>query len=177
MIFILTATKEEYELAKKYLPNYHVFKTGVGASNVIKTLSAMTQLYSDCHHFINVGFCGSNKLPIGTVTKVSKSFRLVDKTVEFEDFRNGYEFNDFEGHDCYTSNSFVTESTSEAPVLYDMELNYMAAFPIDLIGSVKIVSDNLDVVEYETTMDSTSSELWAEVRKKVEEIARKRSQL
>lgn len=175
MIHILTATKEEYELAKKHLTNYSVFKTGVGASNVIKTLSAMTQLYSKEHSFINVGFCGSNRLPIGTVTKVSKSYRLVDNTVEFDDYRNGYEFG-LDGHPCYTNNSFVTESTSDSPVIYDMELNYMVAFPIDLIGSVKIVSDNLDVTEYETTIDTTSAELWAEVRKNIEEIARIRSQ-
>ena len=170
MITILTATKEEYELAQKNFPNYLVIRTGVGASNVIKTISALPEEILS-GHFINIGFCGSNKLPVGTVTKVSRSYRLVDKNVEFEDYRNGYDFASLEGHDCYTSNSFVTESTVDDPVIYDMELNYIVAFPIDIIGSVKIVSDNLDVCEYEKTIDTTSPEVWREVRKCVEEIS------
>lgn len=170
MIHILTATKEEYELVQKYFPNYFVIRTGVGASNVIKTLSALPEEIRS-GYFINIGFCGSNRLPVGTVTRVTRSYRLVDKNVEFEDYRNGYDFACLDGHDCYTSNSFVTQSTADEPVIYDMELNYIVAFPIDVIGAVKIVSDNLDVSEYEQTIDTTSPELWREVRKCVEEIS------
>lgn len=171
MIIILTATKEEYELACKFLSEYFIIKTGVGASNVIKTLSTLSQR-EEPTYFINVGFCGSNKLPVGTVTSVSKSYRLMDGTVEFEDYRNGYDLTHTVGYDCYTSNSFVTKSTMDKPVIYDMELNYIAAFPIDLIGSVKIVSDNLDVIEYENTIDTSSLEIWRQVKGCIEMIAR-----
>ena len=172
MIVILTATKEEYELAKKYLAGYRVVQTGVGASNVIHTLSQLIVTIPQAH-FINVGFSGSNKLPVGTVTKVSYSYRMVDENVKFQDFRNGF-FLEYNGYQCYTNNSFVTESTSEVPVLYDMELNYIVAFPIDLIGAVKIVSDNLDVLEYETNIDTSTPEIWGEVRKLVDDLASKR---
>ena len=164
MIVILTATKEEYELAKKYLAGYRVVQTGVGASNVIHTLSQLIVTIPQAH-FINVGFSGSNKLPVGTVTKVSYSYRMVDENVKFQDFRNGF-FLEYNGYQCYTNNSFVTESTSEDPVLYEM--------PNDLIGAVKIVSDNLDVLEYETNIDTSTPEIWGEVRKLVDDLASKR---
>lgn len=172
MVVILTATKEEYELAKEYLTGYRIVQTGVGASNVIHTLCRLLTTIPEAH-FINVGFCGSNKLPVGTVSKVSNTYRLMDKNVKFKDFRNGFFF-EYNGFDCYTSNSFVTESTSDIPVLYDMELNYIVAFPIDLIGAVKIVSDNLDVSEYETTIGTATSKIWSEVRKYVDDLASKR---
>lgn len=172
MIVILTATTEEYNLAKKYLSGYEVVCTGVGASNVIHVMCRLIETIPDAH-FINVGYSGSNKLPVGTVSKISRTYRLVDDNVKFKDYRNGFFFQ-YEGHDCYTSNSFVTESTSDEPVLYDMELNYITAFPIDLIGAVKIVSDNLDVREYEISIDTSTPEVWAEVRKNVEELASKR---
>lgn len=169
MIVILVATKEECELAKKHLPGYVILCTGVGASNVIHTLA--NRHFSNDTHYINVGFAGSNKLPVGTVTMVSESKRLLDGKVEFEDYRNGYFLATGEGYPCYTSNNFVTENTSEYPVVYDMELNYIVAFPIDLIGSVKIVSDNLDVIEYQCSIDTSSTETWRKVKECVDKIA------
>lgn len=171
MIVILTATKEEYRLVLENLKGYTVVRMGVGASNVIHTLTNLHFPVEQCH-FINVGFCGSNHLQVGTVAKVARTFRLKDETVEFEDYRNGEKLSE-DGYDCYTSNSFVTKSTSDSPVLYDMELNYIAAFPYDLLGAVKIVSDNLDVIQYETTIDTTSVKVWSEVKKIVDEIASK----
>lgn len=35
-MIILVATDQEFELAKKYLGEYKIVQTGVGASNVIK---------------------------------------------------------------------------------------------------------------------------------------------
>lgn len=168
MIVILVATTEEFLLVKENIKGYTIVQTGVGASNVIRTLSCVPLDKQKCQ-FINIGFAGSNTLPVGTVAEVSQTFRLLDGKVEFFDPLNGLSFND-KGYPCYTSNNFVTENTSQSPVLYDMELNYIAAFPIDLIGAVKIVSDNLDVCEYEKSVDSSSPEVWNEVRRKVEKI-------
>ncbi len=171
-MIILVATDQEYDLAKKYLDRYKIIKTGVGASNVIKVCSDLLIQFALCHKFepvINVGFCGSNSLPKGTVTEVYRTFRFIDHTVGFVDYRNGWPISKT-GHDCFTSNDFVTEDDSEEPVLYDMELNYIAAFPIRLIGSVKIVSDNLCVDEYAESIHTSTEETWGEVRKKVDEI-------
>ena len=165
---ILVATTEEFHLAKEHIHGYTIVQMGVGASNVIRTISNAPLDKNNCQ-FINIGFAGSNTLPVGTVTEVSQTFRLLDGKVEFEDPLNGQRLCDH-GFPCYTSNNFVTENTAEGPVLYDMELNYIAAFPITLIGAVKIVSDNLDVCEYENTVDTSSPKVWDEVRKTVEKI-------
>ena len=172
---ILVATDQEYELAKKHLGNYKVVKTGVGASNVIKACSnLLINFVRDKHYdaIINVGFCGSNDLPKGTVTEVFRTFRFIDHTVGFKDFRNGWILSK-EGYDCYTSNDFVTEDDNPDSVLYDMELNYIAAFPFRLLGAVKIVSDNLNVDEYAESIHTSTEDIWSEVRRKVDEIARR----
>lgn len=174
-MIILLATDQEYDLAKKYLDGHKIIKTGVGASNVIKVCSDLLIQFALSHKFepvINVGFCGSNKLPKGTVTEVYRTFRFIDHTVGFVDYRNGWRLSD-KGYDCYTNNDFVTEDDNEDQVLYDMELNYIAAFPLRLIGSVKIVSDNLCVNEYAECIHASTKETWREVRRKVEDIARR----
>lgn len=173
-MIILVATHEEYALAKKHLPGYRILRTGVGASNVIRACSALLEeLKGDKSEPIcNVGFCGSNTLPKGKVVEVGRTFRLKNRNVEFEDYNNGLILSDSEHH-CYTSNNFVTESNEPEGALYDMELNYIAAFPLHLVGSVKIVSDNLDVCEYENCVETSPADIWKQVRCLVEEIERR----
>lgn len=159
---ILVATKQEYELAKKYLPDFDIVRTGVGASNVIHVCS----LLDSREKVVNIGFAGSNFLPKGTVTPVFRSFRQLeghmDGVIE-EDYRQGYILSDT-GYDCYTSNSFVTESDCTEAVLYDMELNYIVAFPLEMLGAIKIVSDNLDLEQYENSVNTSEEEIWKKVK-------------
>lgn len=82
-----------------------------------------------------------------------------------------------EGLPCYTGNSFFTESDKAEPTLYDMELNYIASFcpHLELVASVKIVSDNLSVEAFlnNAIRESgvlTSDEVWENVRQAVETI-------
>lgn len=172
MIVILVATDQEYELAKEYLSEFNIIKTGVGASNVIRACSQILIRLQRPIHVINVGFCGSNTLPKGTVAPVYRTFRLIDHTVGFVDYRNGYPLTlPPDGYDCYTSNDFVTEDNEEPGALYDMELNYIAAFPFESIASVKIVSDNLCVDEYTESIHTSTEETWSKVHQLVKEIA------
>lgn len=174
-MIILVATQDEYALAKKYLPKYRIIRTGVGASNVIKRCSVLLEEFrtNGEESVCNLGFCGSNTLPKGTVVEVGRTFRLKNRNVEFEDYHNGLILSDSEHH-CYTSNDFVTESNEPDGALYDMELNYIAAFPLPLVGSVKIVSDNLDVCEYETAVETSPREVWKRVAELVETIAQRK---
>ena len=89
-MIILVATDQEFELAKKYLGEYKIVQTGVGASNVIKKCSELLISFVRKKHYepiINIGFSGSNTLPKGTVTKVRRSYRFIDHTVGFKDYR------------------------------------------------------------------------------------------
>lgn len=146
---------------------YDVVNIGVGAGNVIRHCS----LFKRGERCINVGYAGSNILPVGTVAKVSKTFRLSEGNAEFADFRNGYELSK-DGYPCYTANDFVTYTEEETPVLFDMELNYIAAFDLDLIGSVKIVSDNLQIEEYEFATSVDDDETWGKVKEICDEISK-----
>ena len=176
MVLILVATTEEFNLARKYFSdsNYSIVKTGVGASNVIRTCSAIAASAKEYKNrkigLLNIGFCGSNILPKGEVVRISKSFRLVDDNVSFADYRNPYILSK-EGVPCYTSNSFVTTSDMDEPKVFDMELNYIVAFDnLKHIGAIKIVSDNLSVEEYENTVALDNPDIWWKVRKLVDRI-------
>ncbi len=164
-IITLVAEEAEEEMVKKFLPQTTCIRTGVGASNVIKTLC---QLPSNTK-VVNIGYAGSNLLPIGTVTYVKSSYRLMNDTYQFHDYNNPLTLSK-QGYPCYTSNSFVTEATNMAPTLYDMELNYMVAFPLHFLGAIKIVSDNLSVDAFQNNAIRssgvlTSEKVWQEVAK------------
>lgn len=139
-IVVLVAETAEERMVKQFLPEVKCIRMGVGASNVIK---ACCQLPAGTRVF-NIGYAGSNDLSIGTVTSVSKTYRLKDDTYVFEDYNNPLELS-ADGYPCYTNNSFVTETDKVEPTLFDMELNYIAAFHFRFEGAIKIVSDNLSV--------------------------------
>lgn len=162
-IVILVAEEAEAKMVQKYLPEAECVRTGVGASNVIKTCCGIapgTKVF-------NIGYAGSNSLTIGTVTSVSETRRLMSDTYKFVDHNNPLRLGG-EGFPCYTSNSFVTESDKVEPTLFDMELNYMAAFPFEFVGAIKIVSDNLSVAAFQNNAIResgilTSAEVWERV--------------
>ena len=171
-MIVLVATDDELRLAEAQLGgDYEIVKTGVGAGNVIRTCSELLLREGiGKEKIVNVGFCGSNSLPVGSVVKVSRSWRLMDNVVEFEDWRNGYELS-ADGVPCYTSNCFVLKTDIVEPCAFDMELNYIAAFPLPLAGSVKIVSDNLCLDKYEHSIRHSEAETWEEVKALLAEFA------
>lgn len=164
---ILAAEEAEYRKCLEYLPDFECIKTGVGAGNVIKTC---------CTHpagtrIVNIGYAGSNRSEIGTVSLVSDSYRLNDGCYKFEDHANPLHLSD-EGLPCHTGNSFVTQTDIVEPTLFDMELNYIASFTphLELLASIKIVSDNLSVEAFmnNALRESgilTCDEVWSEVRR------------
>jgi len=163
---ILAAEEAEYKKCCEYFPEYECILMGVGAGNVIKTcmqLPAGTNV-------INIGYAGSNLLEIGTVTVVSESHRLMTGSYNFVDHANPLVLA-AEGYPCYTGNDFVTSTDKTAPTLFDMELNYVAAFVphINLLASVKIVSDNLNMEAFRNnaireTGILTADAVWTKVR-------------
>ncbi len=172
-MIVLVATEDELRLARKHLRGMETLHTGVGASNVIRACSQLLLRPGiEREKIVNVGFCGSNNIPIGKVVKVSKSWRLMDNVVEFEDYRNGHELST-DGVPCYTSNCFVLKTDITEPCAFDMELNYMAAFPLPLVGAVKIVSDNLCLDKYEESIKSSEDATWVEVREILREFDEK----
>lgn len=163
---ILAAEEAEYNKCKQMFPQMEVILMGVGAGNVIKTCSQL----EEGTRIINIGYAGSNVLPIGTICTVSDSYRLVNGNYRFTDHANPLHISN-DGYPCYTNNDFVTESDKTEPTLFDMELNYIAAFSprLNLIASVKVVSDNLSIEVFRNNAIResgilTSDEVWTKVR-------------
>lgn len=137
---VVVATNEEYKLAKKRFKGHKIVKTGVGGINVLKTLK---QVHKG-QKIINFGYVGSNIIPIGTEIKVGVC-KLYHPNVEYEE-----PIYKLDGDvTCYTSNDFVLETNIKEPVVFDMELAYILALEFKNVESIKIVSDNLSLSQYE----------------------------
>lgn len=118
--------------------------TGFGALNVIQALKDVprdTPIY-------NVGYAGSNTIKKGTRCRIGKvrMFHPVagDDGVEY----------DLDGDvPCYTSGDFVEQTEIMEPCIFDMELAFILALGFKDVVSVKIVSDNLCLEEYEKCLE------------------------
>ena len=54
---------------------------------------------------------------------------------------------------CMTSNDFVLSTSIKEPVVFDMELAYILAMGFKSVKSIKVVSDNLNLKEYNKTTE------------------------
>lgn len=137
---IVVATDEEYKLAKKQFKWHIIVKTGVGGINVLNKLKRFPKWLK----IINFGYVGSNNIPIGTEIKISLC-KLYHPNVEYNEPVYKLKGN----IPCYTSNDFVLETNIKEPCVFDMELAYILALGFKRVESIKIVSDNLSLKQYE----------------------------
>ena len=162
MIYVV-ATEHERKLAEE-LGAKEVIVTGVGGINAIRALKDVPRDEA----IYNVGYVGSNVLDVGTWAKVGR-VQIHRRNVEYDEepieltewaeeiiLGGTSENGDFqlvpsemEQVDCYTSSDFVLETDIEEPVVFDMELAYIAAMGFREIYALKKVSDNLSLHEYE----------------------------
>lgn len=143
---IVVATDEEYKLAKKRFKHHLIIKTGVGGINVIRTLKHFPKWLK----IINFGYVGSNVIPIGTELTIDYCglwHPKVDYKEKIYKLKNKQD-NIFKNV-CFTSSDFVTECDIKEPVVFDMELAYILALGFKNVESIKIVSDNLSLSQYE----------------------------
>lgn len=139
---IVIATIDELPLVPKE-NNDTVLITGVGAINVINALKDIdrnTPIY-------NYGYCGSNSLPIGSVVTIGQS-QLYHPSVEYNE--PVYKLQGTAT--CYTSTDFVTYTQITTPCVFDMELAFIMALGFTNVKSIKVVSDNLSLAQYEHTL-------------------------
>lgn len=139
---IVVATDEEYKLAKKRFKGHLIIKTGVGGINVVRKLKRFPKWLK----ITNFGYVGSNVLPIGTEVRVGES-RLYHPNVIYNEPE--YTLDKESTIKCFTSNDFVLETNIKKTCVFDMELAYICALGFKNIESIKIVSDNLSLKQYE----------------------------
>lgn len=140
MRLIVVATKEEYRLAQKRFKGDKIIKTGVGGINVLKKLKNADKSLK----IINFGYAGSNNIPVGTEVRVGKC-KLYHPNVEYKEPTFKLKGNTM----CYTSNDFVLQTDIKKSCVFDMELAYILALGFKKVESIKIVSDNLSLKQYE----------------------------
>ena len=142
--YLVVATKEELDLPQSVYAMKHgmpAIVTGVGGTNII---NALNDLPRDAF-MLNVGYCGSEKVPVGTVCNIGM-FILYHPNCTFFDreytLQNGGMFT------CFTSSDFVNGGSLPDDGVCDMELAFIAALGFTRISSVKYVSDGLSYEEY-----------------------------
>lgn len=137
---IVVATEAERKIAESRWKNESILVTGVGGLNVYKALCDVDRN----EQIINFGYCGSNLLPIGVEISVGDC-RLYHPNVEYEEkaFHLDGEAT------CLTSCDFVLKTEIQEPVVFDMELAFILAMGFRNVKSIKIVSDNLSLKQYE----------------------------
>lgn len=141
---IVVATEAERKIAESRWKNESIFITGVGGLNVYEALCDVDRN----EQIINFGYCGSNLLPIGSEISVGDC-RLYHPNVEYKEkvFNIGGETT------CLTFCDFVLKTKIKEPVVFDMELAFILAMGFQNVRSIKIVSDNLSLKQYEESAE------------------------
>lgn len=149
--YLIVATQKELELpaAKQAVElfGYTPIVTGVGGVNVIRRVRNLPREA----YILNVGYCGSLFLPIGTEVQIG-TVHSYHPGITFAEEATVISSVDLTP--CYTAGDFVTNGDAALPIdcVIDMELAYIAAFGFAKLAAVKYVSDNLNLKQYEETM-------------------------
>jgi hypothetical protein len=135
---IVVAMPEEIQLAGE--TREPILVTGVGALNVI---SALRNIPRDTP-IRNVGYVGSNNIPIGTRCRIG-GVSIYHPVAVFDD--RCYKLDG--DTSCFTSSDFVTRTDIKTPCVFDMELAYILAMGFMNVTAEKVVSDNLSKEEFD----------------------------
>lgn len=146
-VLVAVATENELAIIPEFLKEQadKIVITGVGGMNVCKALC----MEDRNQKVVNVGYCGSNVLPIGAICSPDE-VQLYHPNVDYRE--QAIELNFYVGREhvkCYTSSDFVVDTKIEEPVIFDMELAFIATMGFKDVLAIKQVSDNLSVKEYE----------------------------
>jgi hypothetical protein len=132
------------------LQDWEVIITGVGAINVIRSLSPLDR---DAE-LLNIGHAGSANFEIGTLVEVTE-VRLNHPCVTYPEpllplspFASP--LSPLTKSVCYSNCDFVLQSDYRDCV-FDMELAFIAALGFRTLHSIKHVSDNLSLHTYRET--------------------------
>ena len=152
---IVVATQNELEIVKKMgFENEPIIITGVGGVNVIRALKNIPK----DEKIINIGYVGSNNIKIGTPVFVTRC-ELYHENVKYSS--KPFILKNLDGSKenicCYTSTDFVTKTKIKEPCVFDMELAFICSM-FDNVFSVKVVSDNLSLKEYEKNVEGKDAD-------------------
>lgn len=173
ILFICAMEKEAKQIAEKLEmkeinknlyenenENKRLLITGIGKQLTAINLTQYLSNNSMPDLIINIGFAGSTDIPIGKWVNISRVYNyeweipgeekyvmLAGGSQKLEVLENS----NIEQVECYSSESFVTETDLEEHVAFDMELHSISLicdlYEIPLL-SLKKISDNLSLGDY-----------------------------
>ena len=143
---IVVAMPEEVKLVEE--TGEPILITGVGAINVIEAL----QSFPRGTPIRNVGYAGSNVIPVGTRCRIGK-VASYHPNADFID--KGYILDG--DVTCLTASDFVLATDIKIPCVFDMELAFILALGFQNVTSIKIVSDNLSKEGFKKCMTEIPS--------------------
>ena len=143
--YLVVATPEELNLpAAKEATDRVAIITGIGGTNVIRALCDIPRGAD----ILNVGYCGSPDLPIGTAVRIG-SVKTYHPGYDFPEVTYYLAAGTKYSHPCLTAGDFVAGGAAvPAGAVVDMELAFIAALGFKELTAVKYVSDNLSVEQY-----------------------------
>ena len=147
MIVVIAAENERKLVKELGYDKYPIIVTGIGGVNVIRALKNV----SKDEEIVNIGYAGSNHLPIGEKVIVGMSALLHESVDYKEEMSKTVDYPNSKTI-CYTSTDFVTKTNIKEPCVFDMELAYICAM-FDKVKSIKHISDNLDIHSYEQCVE------------------------
>ena len=173
ILFICAMEKEAKQIAEKLEmkeinknlyenenENKRLLITGIGKQLTAINLTQYLSNNSKPDLIINIGYAGSTDIPIGKWVNISRVYNyeweipgeekyvmLAGGSQKLEVLENS----NIEQVECYSSESFVTETELEEHVAFDMELHSISLicdlYEIPLL-SLKKISDNLSLGDY-----------------------------
>ena len=145
---IVIATKEELNLIQ-HTDLCPVLITGVGALNVMRALQDVPRDTL----IINFGYCGAGKIPVGTTVQVSLC-DLYHPGIQYTEgvfALDRHNVIDLQKARCHTITDFGGDPSLEGCV-FDMELAFILGMGFEDVISIKTVSDNCNLEQYNETI-------------------------
>lgn len=141
---VVVANESEKKEAKKIFKGHKIKIIGEGFYQILVNLKSINKKTP----IINFGMAGSagykigQRVTIGVSKLLETNYPLNAKPFKLSNTKVI----------CYTGNSFVLKNeTKDSKCVFDMELYYIIALGYNVIKSVKVISDNLDLKQYKKT--------------------------
>ncbi|MBQ8451674.1 MAG: hypothetical protein IJ538_02735 [Clostridia bacterium] len=147
MIVVIASDNERKLVEELGFKNAKIIVTGMGGINVIQTLKNLPKN----EEIVNIGYAGSNSIPVGTKVEVGIS-TLLHEFFQYDEEPIKTKSYPVSKTICYTSTDFVTKTNITEPCVFDMELAYICAM-FNNVKSIKVVSDNLNLHAYEQCVE------------------------
>lgn len=171
-ILFVCAMRKEAELVAKKLKlekleeclykkdNISLLITGIGKQKTAISLTKYLCENAKPELIINIGYAGSTDIRVGDWVVITRSYNYEweipgEEKYSMQDFGNQnlkiINSSKIKKVECYSSESFVTNTNLEGSIAFDMELHSIAIlcdmYKIPLI-SLKKISDNLSLNDY-----------------------------